>query len=88
MIPNPQPDAVEIQGIPHWTEQFNPWEITAQLDAAENDEGSKEEEDTDDDAQKFNLPADSVMNIYLQAIQSRIKYEVKETTPAEWEMAS
>jgi hypothetical protein len=76
-IPDPLPDAVEIQGIPHWTEQLNPGEITAQLDA-ENDEGKEEDAD---DAKNFNLPADSVMNIYLQAIQSRVKYEVKETTP-------
>jgi hypothetical protein len=75
--PNPLPDAVEIHGIPHWTEQLNPGEITAQLDA-DNDEG---DEEATDDAKNLNLPADSVMNIYLQAIQSRVKYEVKDTTP-------
>ena len=42
---DPLSDAVEIKGIPHWTEQLNPGEITAQLDAQNDDD----EDDTDDE---------------------------------------
>ena len=49
-VPDPLLGGVELQGISHWDEQFNPGEINAQLevrnDAAENDE--EHEEDTDD----------------------------------------
>ena len=72
--------SVELHGIPHWNEQFNPGEITAQLDAREDAaENDQDQEDMDDgDVLDY-----SVMNIYLQAIQSRLKYEAKEVTPNE-----
>jgi hypothetical protein len=73
-------DAVELRGIPCWTEQVNPEEITAELDYNLEEE---DDEYNDADADTSDAPATSVMNTYLQAIQTRLKYEVLEDTKKE-----
>jgi hypothetical protein len=83
---NPLLDAVELQGIPHWTQQLEPEDIIAQLDveddeqeddnfdvAPEDGRGQENSSSPDDD-----LPKNSVMSQYLQAIQGRLKIELNE----------
>jgi hypothetical protein len=66
-------DAVELHGIPCWTEQVDPEEIIAELS---DNLGEEEDQEYDDDPDILDAPAASVMNTYLQAIQTRLKYEV------------
>jgi hypothetical protein len=61
-------DAVKLRGIPCWTEQVHPEEITAELNY-----NLEEKEQECNDADTSDAPATSVMNAYLQAIQTRLK---------------
>ena len=78
--PHPEPtvsnDAVKLLGIPCWTEQVDPKEITSELDY--NLEEEDEHEYNDADADTPDAPETSVMNTYLRAIQARLEYEVLE----------
>jgi hypothetical protein len=79
--PQPKPtvmnDAVELHGIPCWTEQVDPEAITAELDYDLDEEQECNDVDASDTS---DAPADSVMNSYLRAIQTRLKFEVLEDT--------
>ena len=73
--PHPEPtavdhDAVELRGIPCWTEQVDPEEITAELDYNLEEEDGQEYNDADADT--LDAPETSVINIYLRAIQARL----------------
>ena len=76
--PHPEPTvdngAFELHGIPCWTKQVDPEEITAELDY--NLEEKDKQESNDADADTPDAPATSVMNTYLQAIQRCLKYKV------------
>jgi hypothetical protein len=80
--PHPEPtvdhDAVELLGIPCWTEQVDPEEITAELDYDLEEEDEHEYDDADADT--LDAPETSVINIYRRAIQARLKFEVLEDT--------
>jgi hypothetical protein len=79
--PTVDSDAVELRGIPCWTEQVDPEEITAELDySLEEEEQECNDADTSDTS---DAPATSVMNTYLRAIQTRLKNEVLEGTKDE-----
>lgn len=75
---DPLAGAVELRGIPQWTVQQAPEEIAAHLDAL--DDENEQQGDDDDDEPTTDSTINSVMNIYLQAIQNRLKFEVKEST--------
>jgi len=79
--PQPEPtvdnDAVELHGIPCWTDQVDPEEITAELDYNLVEEQECNDVDTSDTT---DAPANSVMNTYLRAIQTHLKFEVFEDT--------
>jgi hypothetical protein len=78
--PHPEPtvnnDTVKLHGIPCWTKQVDPEEITAELDYNLEEEDEEEQEYDDADVDTSDAPATSVINTYLRAIQTRLKYEV------------
>ena len=92
--PDPLSDAVELNGIPNWNEEIQFDDIEAQLNDYDeeddnqprtpeydsvNDNDSAMEEDTEEHVCD-DTNAASTMDRYLQAIQERLKFEVREST--------